>query len=232
VGLESADQIVGKGRVPVAIEVLKRAKLMMKDDPALMVRVTGPLTLAAQIQPAVEGGACDTELLNSCTEITSALVKAYLDAGADVIFLVEDSLGIETADVSDFWAGLLEPIINVTRFYEVLPVLVLNDAQVSTTTLRLIAGRNWDCALCPGAALARRLSAEEWKSTAPFCGTALDVSELTRESDSTGAAGIGGNWEDMKAAFITTAEDISSSVDLKQLAVSLQQLRSAFSAVS
>lgn len=223
--LGSADQILRKSRVPVVVEVLKRARVMLKDEPALTVRVTGPLTLAAQL--AGNAQFLDAELVDRCAEITSALVKAYLDVGADVIFVVENVLPIRTSEFRDFWAGLLDPIFNVTRFYEALPVLVLDDPQVSVAALRLITERNWECVLCPSAALAKMLPSNAWMSASPLIGYALEPAAVMKRFNRAGPLHLRRAWGDAKTILLTTAEDISSSVDLKQLAAGLQQLRGA-----
>lgn len=224
---DSAENIVSQGRVPVVIEVLKRAKLMLRDEPALMVRVTGPLTLASQLTGGDKHEAPNPRIVERCAGIASALVRSYLDAGADVIFLVENSLPAQVSDFCDLWAGLLDPIINVTKFYEALPVLVLDDPYVTAETLSLITGRSWDCALCPSVSAARLLPADHWTSSSSAIGMVLDTGSAMQSLEGDVWARCHDQWQEAKTILLTTTEDISSAVNLKQLAAGLQRLRGA-----
>ena len=48
-GLCAPDETAKRGRVPIAIEVIRRLKPLVRDDFLLVAGVTGPLTLAAQL---------------------------------------------------------------------------------------------------------------------------------------------------------------------------------------
>ncbi len=151
-GVEAAGGVAKMGRVRVAVEVLQRLKVMLKDEPVLMVRVTGPNTLALQLSASSESSA--GEGLEFAAEITASLVQSYLEAGADMVLLAESALATQ-----DFerWRALVDPVINVIRFFEALPVLWFDQA-LPPEDLKMIRENRWDCAICLSAG-----SASEWR---------------------------------------------------------------------
>ncbi len=220
----SGDQVASKGRVPVAVEVLKRARVMLKDEPALIARITGPLTLARSQVVDPQHGAFDCRAVQSCAEALAGLAKAYVEAGADLILLVETVLPAPEPDMVDWWASLLVPIINVVRFYEAVPVLVLGD-DLSAAGARLLAERHWECVLCPTVAGVKLLSPDAWKQGGAALGIALPTEVFTDAPSE--VAGVQQMITDAKPVLLTTAGEISVSADLKHVSANLQRLRSA-----
>jgi hypothetical protein len=218
----SADQVLQRGRVPIVMEVLKRARIVLKDT-ALIVRVTGPATIASQLTHSEgEPGWSNRELIEFCAEVCAALCKAYVEAGADVVLLEETVLSARTAEPVMWWGSLLEPIANVIRFYEALPVLVLDGEQLSADTVRFIVGRPWDFLLCPSARTYSLLSSDEWNRSAAGIGVAFPVEVL---SDPKEVEPIRKLIADAKPVMLTTVEDVPVATDLKHLAANLQQFR-------
>jgi hypothetical protein len=154
--------ILKMGRIGVAVEALRRLKTMLKDEPALMLRVTGPYTLGEQLR--VE----NQDRLIFAAEIIATLVKEYLEAGADVIFLEESALP-RSGNEGAAWKSALDPITNMIRFYEALPVL-----RVETEDISVLAEQSWDCALCidPSA-----MAESDWSRTTPWLGVDLALAE-------------------------------------------------------
>ena len=209
---EAAGGIAKLGRFPIAMEVLQRLKVMLKDDPALMVVVTGPHTLAAQLEQGPPGN----DGLEFAAEVVAAAVKGYLEAGADVVLLEERDL--PDAAGSEAWRSTLDPIINVIRFYEALPVLQFGDsAQGSDFLLR----QNWECALCLDV---RSVNAGDWPSIAPWRGVRIPAADLM-EADSpeatlAAASAVG-------ASFLSSA-DVPAQAELKRLTRNLAAIREHF----
>jgi len=116
------EEIAGRGRVPVACDVLRRLKVMLPGEPALMVGVSGPCALA-DLLIAGAGGAQSSrhETIEFAAKLTEVVCTSFLDAGANVIFIRED--GVSTQDHKQ-WSELLSPIVNAIRFYEAAPVLL------------------------------------------------------------------------------------------------------------
>ncbi|MEX1118032.1 MAG: uroporphyrinogen decarboxylase family protein [Terrimicrobiaceae bacterium] len=105
---------VEKGRIPVVMEAVRRCR-DASPDVALYGLLTGPLTLALHLRgDEVLLDMFDEEdgvftLLAHCTEIAIAMSKAYLDAGADVIAVVDPM--ISQIGVSHF-SGVVAPYLN------------------------------------------------------------------------------------------------------------------------
>jgi uroporphyrinogen decarboxylase-like protein len=220
------DDIAARGRVPVALEVLKRSRMMLKDEPALMVRVTGPLTLASQF--AGLGDRLDRDAVEFGAGVATVLTKAYLEAGADVILLTEDRLPAPfTADLYEQWGPLLDPVINVIRFYEALPVLVLGNSGITPEWMSRIASRKWDCVLCVSASTLRAAASERWPVKESILGVAATPEDFV---GATVARGFMEWVAQSRTVLLTTSDDIPVQADLKQLAAVCQQVRGAVAA--
>jgi hypothetical protein len=144
--LRPADILANRGNIPVTCEVVRRLVVLLKDEPALMVRVTGPFTLTTQLMGNADSSLV-REILEFAAEITASVSKSLVDAGADIVLLVEDSLPEMSSEVCHLWTSLLAPIVNVIRFYEALPVLSLG-ASLGQRTLDVLLRHHWECALC------------------------------------------------------------------------------------
>lgn len=120
--LRSPQDVVERGRIPVACEVVRRLKMMLPGEPALVAVVTGPHALAAQLTGDVQDAESNScEMVEFAAEITAVMCRTFLDAGASVIFLRESAPAVEDYQ---HWAELLSPVVSVIRFYEALPVLL------------------------------------------------------------------------------------------------------------
>ncbi len=130
-----------RGRIPIALDVVRRLRITLADRHALAVGLTGPATLAAQT-------GCSAELGG---EILVKLAKQFCEAGADLVFVAEDAV---PADLSR-WQSLLSTAWNVIRFHQAVPALIA--PGVPLDTLRAMAG---ECLICTDSA--------EWSADVPF----------------------------------------------------------------
>ena len=86
---------VEKGRMPLVLDAIRRVKAEIGDEVALYGLLTGPLTLALHLRgDDVLLDMFDEEdevpvLLDFCAEIAKKMVDAYIDAGIDVIAVVD-----------------------------------------------------------------------------------------------------------------------------------------------
>lgn len=86
---------VDKGRIPLVIDAVRRIKAEIGDEIALYGLLTGPLTLALHLRgDDVLLDMFDEEedvakLFDYCADIAIQMVDAYLDAGIDVIAVVD-----------------------------------------------------------------------------------------------------------------------------------------------
>ncbi len=222
------DEISGRGRIPIARDVVRRLRLMLKDEPALMVGVSGPLALAAQLRGR-EAGTEDIpiDLVEFAADVTAAVAKTFVEEGANVIFLMEKfPLKISVAD-RESWVALLEPIINVIRFYEALPVLRIDGPLAACEAIN----RSGTCVVCPAPDLAGLDGGEGWALDGSDLGLAVPISIFSPDqADRERALALAGkSARDNKFVLLTTAEDISAGTDMKQLSAILDALRSVFS---
>lgn len=231
--LYSPDKLPTMGRIPVASQVLQRLKVMLKDEPALMVGVTGPLTLAAQLSAGSDGDVSHPlpDLLEFAAQVTAGVSRTLVEAGADVVFIVERGLRELSAEACDSWASLLAPIINVIRFYEALPVL-LNGAALAEDFRFSIFARDWNCLLCPvwsddqfGSDTVRPSAGQPVAlPVGMFCPKRGDVENTVDPAR--------GFLRAQNPIFLTSSADIPATADVKHLAEVLETIRSFFSQVA
>ena len=83
------------GRIPMVLDVMRRAKAAAGDGVALYGLVCGPLTLASHLRGSdffmdiVEDPEYVEELLSYCTRVCKKMSDMYIDAGMDVIAVVD-----------------------------------------------------------------------------------------------------------------------------------------------
>lgn len=214
--LDPVGRIQQMGRIPIAREVLQRLKTMLRDEPALMMRVTGPYTLARQLDGETSGD------LTLSAEIVAAVVKSYLEAGADVILLEESASPIDPTGLAA-WKDSLDPIINVIRFFEALPVLrVPGDGGEKDDGF--VATQNWDCGLCISARLA---GVRDWSGTTPWLGVDLPLDDLVVGADCESTVGA---LFTRPVAFLSS-RDLPRETELKNLTRVLTSVRSQVEAI-
>jgi hypothetical protein len=224
-GLRSPDEAAKGGRVPVAVEVIARLKPLVRGQSLLMAGVTGPFTLAALLTQTKDTNgnldrAPDATALDLAGEVTAAVARAFVEAGADAILIREHVLPSLTAETAAQWATRLATTINIVRFYEALPVLLLTCQDATPANGSLIAGQKWDCVLC---AETRQMSPDKFGSFSSLgpsrFGVALPQSEF--ESGALISEGVAGPGSAenlvLRPAVITTSGDLSANADLKRL---------------
>ena len=212
------EKLVSKGRIPVALEVIRRLKSMIRDDVLLAAGVSGPFRLAAQLAqtghnaPAAEK--VPAGALELAAEAMTAVAKAFVEAGANVVIISEDPPASRSGDAG--LGSLLATTTNIVRFYQALPVLVLN---VSTEPLDMGSHEPPECIVCPVASDMQRGIKEPFTEPAPALGVAVPSSVISE-----GQAGIEKFSQEFRRAnpgfqpvVITTSGDVPDSADLKNL---------------
>jgi len=215
--IDDAGGIAELGRVPVALEVLRRLKTLMADEPVLMARATGPYTLAAQLFGT--GNSLPSDLLQLAADITALVVNSYLQAGADLVFVVESAPPAESV-IFDSWRTLVDPIVNTIRFFEALPVLFF-DNQLSQEQWGQLRGHRWECALCLDPHSETLFA---WQSTTPWLGaalTGLDRAHAEHELVERAASVL----EAASPVQFFTSWDLPANADFKSLGRNLSALR-------
>jgi hypothetical protein len=229
----SLDDMSQKGRIPVVRDVLQRLKVMLKDEPALMVGVSGPLALAAQLQGGEGLKSPDPELVAFAAEAVATVSENFVESGADVILLAEKIPTTMSAAAWESWHALLDPIINVIRFYEALPVLLINGISAADDSIASCLAINGDlnCVFCPSPALAQLNGMQAGGKQGSDFGIAFPASifRLDQADRERVLAAVGKLARDKDLVLLTTAEEVPVDTDMKQLGKILSSLRTALS---
>jgi hypothetical protein len=107
-------------RAAAAIEATRRLAVTA-DDAALAVALCGPARLAAQLGQAP----ADPAVLERCGAVLLELAKAFLQAGANLLLVVEEE-GLP-AECGDGWRSAAAPLVNLARFHQAAAAVVLAD---------------------------------------------------------------------------------------------------------
>jgi hypothetical protein len=220
-GLCAPDETAKRGRVPIAVEVIRRLKPLVRDDFLLVAGVTGPLTLAAQLaqidtSESARKQSPPDSALSLAAEVTPVVARALVEAGANVILIREELLPASAADLAD-WASRLASTINIVRFYEALPVLLLGRQHFAAGQLDAIFAEPLDAIISAPIESAITSSAAERRSSrcgislpaAAFASDPSDVPQLT--------AALRKIIPEQRPALVTTTSDLPSTADLKVL---------------
>ena len=124
-----AELIARAPRVSAATEATRRLAAACPGDPALVVGLTGPAFLAAQIARAIgvdpaTALATDAALMETAGRAVLEVARQFLLAGANVIILLEGNLPTSDTVASDTWSDVVTPIANLTRFHKAIPIMV------------------------------------------------------------------------------------------------------------
>jgi Uroporphyrinogen decarboxylase (URO-D) len=234
--LRSPEEAAQAGRIPIAIEVLRRLKAMVRDDSILMAGVTGPFTLAARITQMEAGDAWRTrEIPESAVELAAALITrisgALVEAGATLIMIQEDVLPPLSQERCATWASALEPTFNVIRFYEALPLLQLTDGNCFAANSAVILQHRWNCVLCPSLhGIPSRLSeaASEWNSATLGLALPLETFQLDDSALQVSSDSLRRMVAALRPAILTTARDVPVMTDMKRLSKILEEIPRSF----
>jgi len=230
-GLARVEEVARNGRIPTACEVIRRLKSTGAHGRLLMACITGPFSLASRLGHDVirtgQVGTASPAFEFGCSLITE-IARRYVEAGANVIFVVEDALPSISAGEYEQWASLLAPAFNIVRFYEALPVLLLTDGISVAANRTSLFGRQWDCLLCPhSAGLDMRTGPSQPGLAQGLLGLAASL-ELFNAGELECLAHIGYFREQVSAltpVAITTAGDLPPGADLKRASRVLSELK-------
>lgn len=232
-GWPSPEDMAQRGRVPVACEVIRRLKSTLREQCLLMAGVTGPFTLASGLFGLGHGevrSRLDLPLpvVEFAASVTSQISTKFVEAGADLILVVERVLPTLSAERCEEWASLLAPAFNVIRFYEALPVLLLTDSISVAANRDALFNREWECVLCPTLrGLEFDSSTGILESKVQALGVAMPI-ELFDSAESGGQGfleSIHRRVAELQPVLITTAGDLPPATDLKRATKILAELR-------
>ncbi len=223
--LRSPVEAVKSGRVPVAVEVIRRMNALPNRDFLLMAGVTGTATLAARITQAEQKENLSTEDVSADTQelaasVVTQMASTFVEAGADLIIIQEEILPASSAEYFDAWANLLAPVINIVRFYEAIPVLQLLDVASVLENWDALFQRQWDCVVSlPSEVLVPKREAGPLNVNGAMLGIALPL-DAFRPDGSRGEAlrqVLQPMISQLRPAILTTAGDIPATTEMKLL---------------
>jgi hypothetical protein len=232
----SPEQAVRGACVAVAVEVIRRLNTVQRDGSILMAGVTGPFTLAARLtglecEQSLRPEDVPREALEIAASFVTLLGTAFVEAGANLIFIQEDNLPTLSAENCQDWARLLAPTLNITRFYEALPVLYFSSRSAATENRNLIFQRQWDSILCPAldALPAGHPEAIPGWSTSPRAlALPLGIFHAEQTSDAWLPASLREAIPALRPAILTTAGDVPAGADMKRLSRVFGEIPRAF----
>lgn len=115
-----------EGRIPLVLEVMKKLKAQVGDNTALFGLICGPFTLASHLRGSnifmdmYDDPEYVKNLLNFCVEVNKKFSEYYVDAGMDVIAVVDPLVSqISPTHFEDF---LTEPFSAVFDYIKELGV--------------------------------------------------------------------------------------------------------------
>jgi hypothetical protein len=122
----SQKKILDKGRIPVAVEVIKRLKFLIRGGEAIVSSITGPLTLPFKLWGDVGSSDLYSKMLEAAGSIILQLARAFCEAGVNVLLIVEESLPeLDHEFLQGKLHGILSTLCNVAKYYEVLAALMI-----------------------------------------------------------------------------------------------------------
>ncbi len=224
-GLRSPEEAANSGRLPVAVEVIRRMRALPNREFMLMAGVTGPLTLAAWLtHMEVRRGLRSDDLCDAAQELAASvatqIATTFLEAGADTIIIHEEIVPTLSPESCEAWVNLLAPTINVVRFYEALPLLHLSCDRFARENWKLIFRQHWDCVACAPADVLVSRPSDGLPATAgvPFgIALPLEAFQPTAEYDNSSSQDIQTWISDLGPSIITTAGDVPVATDIKHL---------------
>jgi hypothetical protein len=246
-GLPRPEHVVQQGRIPIACEVIRRLKSTVTQDCLLVAGITGVITLASTLSSLssdvgqasslssasgskTHSARRDLDLASPIFEFAASLVteisKRYVEAGADVILIVEPALPPLSPTQCEQWASLLAPASNIIRFYESLPVLLPGDRGWIAANYHLLMNDEWISLLCPAIA-GSRTGLLPLGSESPLLGMAVPFEKLApaEPDNETSLNWIQDTASTLRPVVITTSGDLPLAVDIKQAAKILANLR-------
>jgi hypothetical protein len=232
--LVSPDQAIRGARVGVAIEVIRRLNTVLGDGSILMAGVTGPLTLAARLtglesEEKLRTDGVPREALEIAGSFVTLLATAFVEAGANAIFIQEDHLPPLSPESCDEWASLLAPTLNIIRFYQALPVLSFSSRTAENVSL--IFQRPWDCTLCPALnalSAARLEELTDWPSAPRALALPLEIFHAEEANEAGLPDSLIDAMRTLRPAVLTTAGDVPPNTDMKRLSKVLGEIPRAY----
>lgn len=230
-GLASPDDVLKRGRMPVVLDVIRRLKTMLRDESLLMVALSGPLTLAARLVGLSSQLPVNPEgLPNAALEIATGVItnssKAFAQAGANLVFLREEFNLTQDLHPIEDWLSTLQPILNIIRFYEALPVLHIVRENASAENINYVLNSGAKCVVClPPQGLHSLFADSRSGTSSKVLAVALPTSVFHHEQR--GVVDLETMMRDVRPVMVTSTEDLPRATDPKRVAALSELVRNS-----
>ena len=229
--LQQRGDVKQRGRLPVALEVVHRLRGTLRNSPALVIGLPGPLRIAQQLfgQDLLrELAAGDDDALDSfetLVEITLSVAQAFCLAGAHLLYFDELDVPVEFLPE---WQETMVAVWKTVRFHGALPVLSTPQAlqietNSSTDAMHLpeeLKGRFEDPANAPLLCLKPGPGEQAPLSGMPFALALLVTGETFPDVS---------RWLRAKeCALVTTDGEIPYQLEIQKLQQQVAAMRSLF----
>jgi uroporphyrinogen-III decarboxylase len=226
-GLVSPDEAIKRGRLPVALEVIRRMKTLLPAETLRMAVISGSQALAARlVQISAGPTATRTDLPDSVLDLATSTIteiaKTFAEAGANLIFLREELAPTAGAATTEHWLSTFTPILNIVRFFEATPVLhITADHATSSTGWSLMPSLVdiWPDCIVSLSLASLQATSEEARTKIPserlgislpldaFEPNPANFDHMLRET-----------IRELRPAIVTTVEDLPIATDPKRVA--------------
>ena len=129
-------EIEKKGRIPVALETVKRISMLKGKQMAILGVVTGPLTLARFLRGdsfvgELENPSQETmDLIELAQKVSLKLCNAYSKQGVDAVVIAENLIGgLPPDSIHTMIAPMFQTLWNVTRYYNAYCIILTRDCS-------------------------------------------------------------------------------------------------------
>jgi Uroporphyrinogen decarboxylase (URO-D) len=223
-GLRSPEEALKAGRIGVATDVIRRLRSMTRDESLIAACLSGPFTLATRLTGLEEKPPRAAEdfpdaALDLAASMMTTLSTAFVEAGANLIFVYEEVLPHLSAESAGQWESRLTPAANIARFHQALTVLLVADPRSFAENSGVILEQDWNCVVCPALDENLSLSAIGSQFGTVMSGIALPLG--TPGVDIPGAVFPGVALEaaisELHPVIVTTAGDFPPDGDIKGL---------------
>ena len=218
-----AERIALLGRIPTALEVIKRLKVILRDV-ILMATITGPLTLAKHLG-ALDSDQPNREILNLATKATLNLTRSYGEAGLDILLFREEEFSVHISDMKRIIKNSYTPIWNTAKFYEMRPALLDTDIRRENIPSFCEVA---DCLITGNPNTLTEISIEKTGYAMPFLSLADPPTAIRSRLERDLPAE---QLKSGKIMLVTTADEIPSNIDKEALINGIETVQNYIDAI-
>ena len=109
-------EIMGKGRMPLALEVARRLISLLGHDVVVALVISGPLTLSNRLWGREE--AHDEQALEKATKLIAEIVKRFCELRVDLVVIAEADIGHSNPEIYARAISSLKSAVKICHYYD------------------------------------------------------------------------------------------------------------------